>query len=113
MSWLLNSMNGFFEMSLIDRIWIAVGFGGQFLFSMRFLYQWFKSEQVKQSIVPEAFWYFSFLGGVTLLAYAIHKQDSVFILGQATGLLVYSRNIWVIWSGRRRNAGAVRGVAAS
>jgi lipid-A-disaccharide synthase-like uncharacterized protein len=106
-------MSWFPDVSVTEAIWIGIGFGGQFLFSMRFLYQWFKSEQVKRSVVPEAFWYFSFLGGVTLLAYAVHKHDPVFILGQASGLLIYSRNIWLIWNEKRRNAGAVSGVAAS
>jgi lipid-A-disaccharide synthase-like uncharacterized protein len=30
---------------------------------------------------------------VTLLVYAIHRGDPVFILGQAAGLVVYSRNL--------------------
>jgi lipid-A-disaccharide synthase-like uncharacterized protein len=31
-----------------------------------------------------------------LLAYAIHRRDPVFILGQATGFLIYTRNLWLI-----------------
>jgi lipid-A-disaccharide synthase-like uncharacterized protein len=31
-----------------------------------------------------------------LLAYAIHKRDPVFIVGQATGFLIYTRNLWFI-----------------
>jgi len=37
---------------------------------------------------------------VTLLSYAIHRQDPVFIVGQAAGLFIYSRNLWFIY--RRR-----------
>ena len=105
----------FSQTSLVDGIWIAVGFSGQFLFSMRFLYQWFKSEQLKRSVVPEAFWYFSFFGGLTLLAYAVHKNDPVFILGQGCGLLIYTRNIWLIRNerGRRAAPDTVDGVATS
>ena len=103
MSWFHDIQN----MSVIEEIWVGIGFGGQFLFSMRFLYQWLKSEQVKRSIVPEAFWYFSFVGGLTLLAYAIHRHDMVFIVGQASGLLIYTRNIWLIWSEKRRQAKAL------
>ncbi len=106
-------MSWFPDISATEAIWIAVGFGGQFLFSMRFLYQWLRSEQAKRSVVPEAFWYFSFAGGVTLLAYAVHKHDPVFSLGQASGLLIYSRNIWLIWDEKRRNADATDGVATS
>ena len=31
-----------------------------------------------------------------LLSYAIHRRDPVFILGQATGFLIYTRNLWFI-----------------
>jgi lipid-A-disaccharide synthase-like uncharacterized protein len=46
--------------------------------------------------VPRSFWYLSLAGGTVLLAYAIHLRDPVFILGQATGFLIYSRNLWFI-----------------
>jgi lipid-A-disaccharide synthase-like uncharacterized protein len=64
--------------------------------------QWIASERLKRSIIPKAFWYFSLAGGVTLLAYAIHKQDPVFIAGQGLGLVVYIRNLYLIRSGRQR-----------
>ncbi len=77
-------------------LWLIVGFAGQALFSLRFLVQWFHSERCGKSIVPVEFWYFSLAGGVTLLAYALHRQDPVFIIGQVTGLLIYARNLWLI-----------------
>ena len=77
-------------------IWLGVGFLGQALFSMRFIIQWITSEKQKKSVIPTAFWYFSLAGGVTLLSYAIFRQDPVFILGQAGGLLVYSRNLYFV-----------------
>lgn len=79
-----------------ETIWLAIGFLGQGLFSARFLVQWLKSEREKKSVFPVAFWYFSIAGGVTLLSYAIHKQDPVFILGQTTGLFIYLRNLYFI-----------------
>lgn len=84
-----------------EIVWLTIGFLAQAMFSARFLVQWIASERVRRSIVPEAFWYFSFAGGAMLLAYAIYRQDPVFILGQAFGLLVYARNIYFIWSERR------------
>jgi lipid-A-disaccharide synthase-like uncharacterized protein len=39
------------------------------------------------------FWYASIIGGATLLGYAIHKQDPVFIIGQTGGVLIYLRNL--------------------
>lgn len=77
-------------------IWLGLGFLGQSLFFMRFLVQWIVSERSRKSVVPKAFWYFSILGGATLLAYAIHQRDVVFIVGQASGLLIYGRNMMLI-----------------
>ncbi len=85
----------------VDIIWLVVGFGGQLLFSLRFIVQWACSELSKKSVIPVAFWYFSIGGGITLLTYAIHKRDPVFIVGQLFGLLVYSRNLWFIRRERR------------
>ena len=73
--------------------WYAVGFAGQMLFSSRFLVQWVASERKGRVVMPGAFWYLSLLGGVTLLAYAIHRRDPVFAVGQAAGLIVYGRNL--------------------
>ena len=80
----------------LEQIWFAVGFLGQALFFMRFLVQWIASERRKESVIPVYFWYFSIGGGLTLLTYSIHRQDPVFILGQAAGLFVYSRNLYLI-----------------
>jgi lipid-A-disaccharide synthase-like uncharacterized protein len=79
-----------------EALWIAIGFGGQFLFMMRFLWQWIQSERQQRSIIPIAFWYFSLAGGVTLFAYAVHRRDPVFITGQLLGLTVYTRNLLLI-----------------
>lgn len=68
---------------------------------MRFIVQWIASERVRRSIVPETFWYFSLAGGAMLLAYAIYRIDPVIILGQATGLIIYIRNIQLIRNGKR------------
>ena len=87
--------------------WIAVGFFGQALFSLRFLVQWLSSERQRRSTIPLPFWYFSIAGGATLLAYAIHRQDPVFILGQSVGVLIYARNLHLIL--RERRAAAARG----
>ncbi|BBK41065.1 lipid A biosynthesis [Allostella vacuolata] len=85
----------------IPTFWLIIGFAGQALFSARFFVQWIMSEKLKKSVIPVAFWYFSVLGGVTLLAYAIHREDPVFIAGQGLGLLVYARNLWFIWKERQ------------
>lgn len=77
-------------------IWLAVGFVGQAVFASRFLVQWISSERKKRSVIPHAFWYLSIFGGAALLVYAIQLGDPVFIVGQAGGLLIYSRNLRLI-----------------
>lgn len=79
-----------------ETIWLVIGFVGQALFSARFLVQWIKSEREKKSVFPIAFWYFSIAGGVTLLAYAVYRNDPVFIVGQLTGLFIYFRNLYFV-----------------
>ena len=83
------------------KIWIAVGFFGQALFFGRFFVQWLASERAKRSVIPTAFWYFSIGGGLILTLYAIHRRDPVFIVGQATGMLIYVRNLWFIHRGEQ------------
>lgn len=78
------------------NVWIALGFVAQALFTGRFVVQWIASERAKRSVVPVAFWTFSLGGGFLLLLYAIHREDPVFIIGQATGLVVYVRNLMLI-----------------
>lgn len=77
-------------------LWLIVGFAGQILFSMRFLIQWLKSEKEQRSVIPISFWYFSLGGSFLLLAYALHRQDPVFIVGQSMGFIIYIRNLILI-----------------
>jgi lipid-A-disaccharide synthase-like uncharacterized protein len=80
----------------IEHLWLLLGLLGQGLFSLRFLVQWWRSEREQRSVVPIGFWYLSLGGGVLLLFYAIHRRDPVFTLGQATGVVVYLRNLQLI-----------------
>lgn len=84
-----------------SAFWLGIGFAGQALFSMRFLIQWLSTEKHRRSVIPVAFWHFSILGGATLLAYAIHRADPVFIVGQASGLFIYSRNLYFVLKERK------------
>lgn len=83
-------------------IWLIVGFAGQAMFSMRFIIQWLKSERMKKSVIPIAFWYFSVAGGAALLLYAIHRKDPVFIVGQGAGLFIYARNLYFIFMDKKK-----------
>ena len=84
--------------------WVIIGFIGQAAFFMRFLIQWIASEKKGESYFPVYFWYLSLLGGIILLAYAIHIADPVFTAGQGCGLIVYLRNLMLIYKNRRKLA---------
>lgn len=94
---------------MIPEYWLVLGFLGQFFFFLRFLVQWIVSERRGRSTVPVPFWYCSLAGGAVLLAYAIHRADPVFIVGQAGGLLIYGRNLVLIRRERRGENGTRHG----
>jgi lipid-A-disaccharide synthase-like uncharacterized protein len=77
--------------------WVAFGLGGQLLFGSRFIVQWVASERKKTSHIPIVFWYLSLSGGIITAIYAIHRRDPVFVLGQSAGLVVYVRNLMLIY----------------
>ena len=83
-----------------ETLWLLVGFAGQVAFTGRFVLQWLYSEYKKRSVIPTNFWYLSIVGSTLLLAYAIYRQDPVFIAGQAFGSLVYFRNLQLIAKSR-------------
>ncbi len=76
-----------------NRFFLIWGFVAQGIFAARFIVQWIASEKEKRSVIPMAFWYLSLTGGIMLFIYAVYRKDPVFILGQASGLIVYIRNI--------------------
>jgi lipid-A-disaccharide synthase-like uncharacterized protein len=81
--------------------WLVLGFGGQGLFMARFVVQWAASERRRRSVVPVVFWHLSIAGALVLLAYAVHRRDPVFALGQGLGIAVYLRNLRLIQLARR------------
>ncbi len=84
------------SLDAIPTGWLLLGLLGQAAFSGRFLLQWIASERRGRSVVPDLFWWLSVAGGGLLLAYALHREDPVFVLGQAGGLVVYVRNLVLI-----------------
>ena len=79
-----------------ETLWLVIGYGGQIAFTGRFVLQWLYSEYKKRSVIPVSFWYLSIVGSTLLFAYAIYRQDPVFIVGQAFGSIVYLRNLQLI-----------------
>jgi lipid-A-disaccharide synthase-like uncharacterized protein len=77
--------------------WLILGLFAQGIFFIRFFVQWVTSERKKSSVVPVSFWYLSIAGGLGLLVYAVHIKNPVFIIGQSAGLLIYVRNLVLIY----------------
>lgn len=90
--------------SWVSLTWLTIGFVGQGLFFGRMLVQWIVSERLRQSHIPESFWWFSFLGGIMLFVYFAWRQDPVGVIGQTSGVVIYARNIRLIHKHRRREA---------
>lgn len=90
-------------------IWIAIGLGGQLVFSARMLVQWLASEKRRKSVVPAAFWYLSLGGALMLTCYFIWRHDMVGLLGQTMGLVIYVRNIRLLRLDKARTAALAEG----
>ena len=89
--------------------WVVMGLLGQVLFTGRMVLQWLVSERHQRSIVPVGFWWMSLAGASMLLAYFIWRRDIVGVLGQSTGWIIYTRNLWLIYRERWRAAPAWTG----
>lgn len=84
--------------------WLAFGIAAQLLFGARFVVQWVASERAGRSVVPLAFWFFSMAGGVMTLVYGLVRREPVIILGQSLSLVIYLRNLVLIFRERGREA---------
>ena len=91
-----------------DSIWLTIGFIGQAIFAARFVIQWLSSEREGRSVIPVAFWYCSVAGGAITLAYTLHLRSWPLVLGQATPLAIYLRNLYLI----HREAARTRSLTA-
>ena len=77
-------------------LWLLIyGSMGQIIFTLRFVYQWIYSKRKDESLLPIGFWVISLFGSLIIVSYAIYRRDPVLILGQSTGLIAYSRNIYL------------------
>lgn len=82
------------------------GMVAQFLFFLRFIWQWMVSERRKRSTIPVIFWWFSLAGGVAMFVYGWLRPDLVIMLGQLLACLIYARNLTLIYGrAARRRAG--------
>ena len=91
----------FLNLSNIEIFFLVIGFVGQGLFASRFIVQWIYSEKKGESTIPIVFWYLSICGGFGLLIYAIFRKDPVIIIGQLFGILIYTRNLILIYKKKK------------
>ncbi len=80
------------QISLSLLLW---GSAGHIIFSGRFIYQWYYSEKLKTSLLPQGFWTLSVAGAVVILIYAVIRKDPVLLAGQCAGLVIYLRNLYL------------------
>lgn len=84
--------------SPVGFIWVAIGLGGQVLFTGRMIVQWLVSTKARRSVVPPIFWWMSLVGSTMLLIYFAWRRDPIGILGQAIGWTIYIHNLWLIYT---------------
>ena len=95
MNYLLDLI-GLSNLTTSELLWVFFGTLGQLVFFSRWLVQWLSSERSKNSVIPVSFWWFSLIGGVITLIYAHHIESFPFMLAQFIGIIVYSRNLFLI-----------------
>jgi len=97
---MINFLN---SLTFYEILFLTIGFIGQGLFASRFVVQWIYSEKQGKSSIPVVFWYLSIFGGIGLLIYALSRKDPVIITGQLFGILIYSRNLILIYKNKQKN----------
>lgn len=97
---ILLEILGLSSLSFKETLWVVFGTAGQLVFFSRWIIQWISSEKNKISLIPEAFWWLSLIGGLITLIYAYHIQSFPFMLAQGIGIIVYSRNLLLIYKNK-------------
>ncbi len=85
-----------FQNENIPLLLMVLGIVSQILFTLRFVYQWLYSETKQKSLLPLGFWLLSFIGSLLIFTYAIFRRDPVLFIGHLSGLIIYSRNIYLV-----------------
>ena len=72
---------------------LAIGFTAQLFFSLRTLFQWWKSEKAKKVVSPSAYWVLSVIGSYLFFVYGILRDDFSIVLGQLISYYIYLWNL--------------------
>jgi lipid-A-disaccharide synthase-like uncharacterized protein len=84
----------------ISEFLLTWGSMGQVIFTIRFVYQWYFSEQQKRSVLPVGFWAISLVGSAMIMSYGVLRKDPILILGQSFGIFIYIRNLHLAFNKR-------------
>lgn len=93
--WIIGKPDGFnviFSGVSLFSLWSLLGTIGMLMLNLRYLYQWYKSEREKESVLPFGFWVISAVASLIVVLYGYQKNDPVLIVSQGLGLIVYLRN---------------------
>lgn len=94
-----NFTSTFFRNENLPIYIIIWGSIGQFIYKMRFVYQWYYSVKRKESLLPVTFWWIALIGSLMIIVYGIYRLDWILIIGQI-GIVASIRNIVI---GNRQN----------
>lgn len=72
---------------------LAVGFTAQVFFSLRTVFQWWKSEKAKKVVSPSAYWVLSVIGSWLFFIYGVMRDDFSIVLGQLISYYIYLWNL--------------------
>ncbi|SHJ11371.1 Uncharacterized N-terminal domain of lipid-A-disaccharide synthase [Mesonia phycicola] len=82
---------------------MVIGVIGQVIYTGRFLFQWYHSEQEQESDLPITFWVISLVGSAILIFYAVLREDPVLFASHTGGSVIYIRNIYIGLKARKNN----------
>ncbi|MFA9262465.1 MAG: lipid-A-disaccharide synthase N-terminal domain-containing protein [Undibacterium sp.] len=82
-----------FVFDSLQNPWVVFGLFAQFVFFLRFVFQWIASEKAGRVMIPSIFWYLSIVGAIMIFIYSVYRQDIVFIFASFLSLFIYTRNI--------------------
>ncbi len=72
---------------------LTLGFTAQIFFSLRTLFQWWKSEKAKKVVSPSAYWVLSVIGSYLFFIYGLLRDDFSIVLGQLISYYIYLWNL--------------------
>lgn len=72
---------------------LTLGFTAQLFFSLRTIFQWWKSEKAHKVVSPSAYWILSVAGAYLMFIYGVLRDDFSIILGQFISYYIYLWNL--------------------